>query len=253
MIRVLGARIDERAVEWLVWRTVRETNVPAVYGFSPLVVPRPGDWDPSVLVTGYWVLGPEDGWRPPSVLTDFLASGAPPVAIGFGSMTPQGAERLTRVAVEALRASGQRGILLGGWGALGDGVLPDDVLAIDECPHEWLFPQTAAVVHHGGAGTTGAALRGGTPSIVVPLGFDQPFWAGRVAALRVGPSSISRRRLTASWLSDAISRAVHDTGLRARAAALGAALRDERGAEMAVGMISRCLNLSPRSSSCRGA
>jgi sterol 3beta-glucosyltransferase len=243
-------------LEWLAGKIVRGTvnGRPAVYGYSPLVGPRPPDWDQSIAVTGYWVLDPEPAWRPPAVLTDFLAAGPPPVAIGFGSMTPQRAERLTRVVVEGLRRSGQRGILLGGWGALGAGIFGDSILAIDECPHEWLFPRTIAVVHHGGAGTTGAALRGGTPSIVVPLGFDQPYWAGRVAALGVGPHGISRRRLTAPWLAAAIRRAVEDQPMRARAAALGLALRAERGAETAAAMIERhCPSSSRRSSSYRGA
>jgi sterol 3beta-glucosyltransferase len=239
MIRVLGARVDERLVEWLVWRTFRGTNVPAVYGFSPRVVPRPSDWPAGATVTGYWVLDPEPGWQPPAVLTDFLASGPPPVAIGFGSMTPRSASRLTKIAVDALCQSGQRGILLGGWGSFGDGALPDTIVAIDECPHEWLFPRTMAVVHHGGSGTTGAALRGGTPSIVVPLGFDQPFWASRVAALGVGPGTISRRGLTPAWLAAAIRRAVADQGMRSRASALGAALRAEQGAETAASILER--------------
>jgi UDP:flavonoid glycosyltransferase YjiC (YdhE family) len=91
-----------------------------------------------------------------------------------------------------------------------------------------------AIVHHGGAGTTGAALRAGVPSIVVPLGFDQPFWGGRVHALGVGPRPISRRRLTASRLADAIRTATTDGAMQARAASLGVALRAERGVETAV-------------------
>ena len=248
----LGRRFNESTYDmigWLLWRMFgaqlsawgvgRVTNVPAVYGFSPTVVPRPDDWPADVAVTGYWVLGPEPGWQPPAVLTDFLASGPPPVAIGFGSMTPQSAERLTTVAMDALGKSGQRGILLGGWGALGVGVLHDTVLVMDECPHEWLFPRTMAVVHHGGAGTTGAALRGGTPSIVVPLGFDQPYWAGRVAALGAGPTPMSRRGLTSEWLAAAMRRAAHDQRMRARAAAIGATLRAEHGADVAAEIITR--------------
>ena len=149
-------------------------------------------------------------------------------------MTPSRADRLTGIAVEALAASGQRGVLLGGWGALGDGALPASVIAIRDAPHEWLLPRMCAIVHHGGAGTTGAALRAGVPSIVVPLGFDQPFWGGRVYALGVGPRPISRRRLTAARLAAAITHAVTDDGMRARAAALGASLRAERGVDVAV-------------------
>jgi UDP:flavonoid glycosyltransferase YjiC (YdhE family) len=97
----------------------------------------------------------------------------------------------------------------------------------------------AAVVHHGGAGTTGAALRGGAPSIVVPFSFDQPFWADRVAALGVGPRPISRRRITAPALAAAISAAVTDEAMRARAFSLGVALRAEDGAGTAVAIIER--------------
>jgi sterol 3beta-glucosyltransferase len=107
-------------------------------------------------------------------------------------------------------------------------------MAVRDVPHEWLFPRMRAIVHHGGAGTTGAALRAGVPSIVVPLGFDQPFWGRRVHALGVGPRPMSRRRLTASWLADAIRTAGGDTVMRARAASLGAGLQAERGVENAI-------------------
>ena len=131
----------------------------------------------------------------------------------------------------------ERGVLLGGWGAFGQGDLPSTVIAVRDVPHEWLLPRMRAIVHHGGAGTTGAALRAGVPSIVVPLGFDQPFWGRRVYALGVGPRPISRRRLTASWLAQAIQTATTDGAMRARAADLGMALRAEHGVEVAVAEI----------------
>lgn len=224
-------------------------HVPTVYGYSPRVMPRPADWPAGVDVTSYWTLAPDSGWAPPPALAAFLTAGPPPVSIGFGSMTPRTAERWTAMAVDALDRAGQRGILLGGWGALGAGTLPPTVMAVNDVPHEWLFPRMAAVVHHGGAGTTGAALRGGSPSIVVPFSFDQPFWAARVAALGVGPRPISRRRLTAAGLTAAITEAVADHAIRERAATLGAALRAEDGLGMAVEAIERAAGrgrVSPR-------
>ena len=140
---------------------------------ASLVVDRPADWPSSVHVTGYWTLPLERDWRPPPALERFLDAGPPPVYIGFGSMTPHRAERLTAVMLEALALSEQRGILLSGWGELGSGTLPDTAFAVRDVPHEWLFPRMRAIVHHGGAGTTGAALRAGVPSVVTPLGFDQ--------------------------------------------------------------------------------
>ncbi|MFL5577694.1 MAG: glycosyltransferase [Gemmatimonadaceae bacterium] len=222
---------------------MRRGRAPVLYGFSERVVPKPRDWGPEVHVTGWWVLEPDAAaaWRPPAALAAFLAAGPPPVYVGFGSMTPASAGRLTAIALEALERAGQRGVLLRGWGSLGDGDLPPWAIAVHDVPHEWLLPRTRAVVHHGGAGTTGAALRSGAPSIVVPLGFDQPFWGRRVAALGVGPAPISRRALTADRLARAIERAVRDEGMRERAAALGAALRGEDGVARAVEAVERTL------------
>ena len=223
------------------FRAMARERVPVLYGFSPLVVPPPADWPGSVEVTGYWVLGPEPGWRPPAALERFLASGPPPVYVGFGSMTPRNAGRLTRLALEALERAGQRGVILKGWGGLGEGDLPPWAFAVEDVPHEWLLPRTAAVVHHGGAGTTGAGLRAGIPSVLSPLGFDQHFWGGRVAQLGVGPRPVSRRTLTAERLAAAITAATSDGAMRERAARLGEQLRTEHGVERAVGAFTRYL------------
>ncbi len=95
----------------------------------------------------------------------------------------------------------------------------------------------AAVVHHGGAGTTGAALAAGAPSIVTPFFGDQPFWGRRVHTLGVGPAPIPRRRLTAEKLATAIQQAVSDEAMRRRAASLGERIRADRGIEHAVAVI----------------
>ena len=223
------------------FRAMERQRVPVLYGFSPTVVPKPADWGDWVDVTGYWFLGPPPDWRPPPALEAFLAAGPPPVYVGFGSMTPSNAARLTATALEALERTGQRGVLLKGWGALGEGALPPWALAVDDVPHAWLFPRTAAVVHHGGAGTTGAGLRAGVPSVLTPLGFDQPFWGSRVAALGVGPPPVSRRALTAERLAAAIRAAVTDEGMRARAARLGERIRAEDGVGRAVEAFERHL------------
>ncbi|HSP81366.1 MAG TPA: nucleotide disphospho-sugar-binding domain-containing protein, partial [Myxococcaceae bacterium] len=110
----------------------------------------------------------------------------------------------------------------------------DDVFCADALPHDWLFPRVAAVVHHGGAGTTGAALRAGVPAIIVPFTMDQPFWGSRVAALGVGPTPLPRARLTQERLAEALRRTVADEAMRARAAALGARIRAEDGVAEAV-------------------
>ena len=104
---------------------------------------------------------------------------------------------------------GQRGILLQGWAGLGEGrKLPEYAFALQSVPHSWLFPRVATVVHHGGAGTTGAGLRAGVPSILTPFIADQPSWARRVVELGAGPTPIPFGRLTPERLAEAIRQAI---------------------------------------------
>lgn len=189
-------------------------------------------------VTGYWFLDPPGNWQPPEDLLRFLENGPPPVYIGFGSMRLPDPQALTRLALQALEMSGQRGVLLEGWGALERLPAPEIVLFIREMPHAWLFPRTAAVVHHGGAGTTAAVLRSGVPGIITPFAGDQYAWAEQVRRLGVGPP-LGMKKLTAPKLAGAIRQAVGDPGLRARAAALGEQIRAEDGVSSAAALIER--------------
>ncbi len=222
---------------WGPFGALRGQGLPVLYGYSPLVIPPPSDWDATIHVTGYWFLAPPAGWTPPAALVDFLAAGPPPVYIGFGSMPSRDPQETARLALDALARTGQRGILASGWDGLQADDLPPTVHMVGSLPHAWLFPQMAAVVHHGGAGTTGAGLAAGVPSIVTPFFGDQPFWGRRVHALGVGPAPIPRRRLTAEKLATAIEQAVSDGAMRQRAASLGERIRAERGVENAVAVI----------------
>ncbi len=208
-----------------------------LYGYSPQVVPPPEDWVASIHVTGYWFLEPPTGWEPPGDVMHFLQSGPPPVYIGFGSMPSSRPEATADLVLQALARTGQRGVLAAGWGGLKKEQLPETVCMIGSMPHSWLFPQMAAVVHHGGAGTTAAGLRAGIPTIVTPFFGDQPFWGQRVHTLGVGPRPIPRRRLTVDNLSESIRCAVSDTAMRARAAGLGERIRAEDGIGRAVAII----------------
>jgi len=173
-------------------------------------------------------------WQPPRELVHFLEAGPPPVCVGFGSMPNPNVRETTNLVVRALSRAGQRGILLTGWGGLGDARGSEDVFLIEFVPHDWLFPNTAAVVHHGGAGTTAAALRAGVPSIVIPFMADQPFWGRRVFELGAGPKPIPRRGLSVDRLADAVRVAVEDQAMRARAVALGRQIDAEDGVARAV-------------------
>ena len=207
----------------------RDHAIPLLLCYSPLVSPAPPDWPAWHHVTGNWLLDPPADFQPPRDLVDFLAAGPPPVSVGFGSMVTRDAERLTDLVVKALRLAGKRGILQSGWSGLGERIDGTDMLPVRSAEHNWLFPQVAAVVHHGGNGTTGAGLRAGVPSILTPFFADQPYWARRVYELGAGPAPIPYKKLTAERLAAAIRRATEDEGIRARAAELGAALRAEDG------------------------
>ncbi len=216
--------------------------VTTLYAYSSAVVPRPLDWDESAFVSGYWFLDRPPGWQPDPELVDFIQAGSPPVYIGFGSMYMNGGAHKTELVVEALKQAGQRGILSTGWGGLAKTMNSEDIFIVDAVPHDWLFPQMAAVVHHGGAGTTAAALRAGKPTIICPFVGDQPFWGRRVSALGVGPAPVSQFRLTAERLAQAIRVAVTDPEMRRRSAALGEIIRAEDGVRNAVDFINRRLS-----------
>ena len=226
-----------------VFDRVRREAPPVLTGVSPSIVPRPRDWAPNYHMTGYWFLDAPDGWSPPPTLAEFLASGPPPVCVGFGSMPSADPAADLRTIVAALERAGHRGIVLSGWAGLDAHArdLPATVLALDAAPHAWLFPRAAAVVHHGGAGTTAAAFRAGVPQVVVPVTADQPFWADRVRRLGAGPAGIPRKRLTAERLAAAIDRAVEDA-TRERARELGARVRAEDGGARAVEILERALS-----------
>ncbi len=210
--------------------------VPTLFAYSTTVAPVPVNELPSsAVVTGYWFLPPASSWQPPPALYDFLAAGAPPLLITFGSILggrdPNG---MTTLLVEALQRSGQRGLIYRGWGDLGNILLPATIMAIDAVPHAWLLPQMAAIVHHGGAGTTAAALRAGTPSVVVPVFGDQLFWAQRLHALGVAPPALPRRQLTSQKLAAAIQQTLTDPTMLTRRQELATRLQAEDGIARAV-------------------
>ena len=211
--------------------------VPVVHGISEQLLPRPADWPDHASLTGYWFLDAPTDWTPSAELVEFLEAGEPPVYVGFGSMAGRSPERLTRAVVEALESAGLRGIIATGWGGLDAEGLPDTVLRIDEAPHDWIFPRVAAVVHHGGAGTTAAGLRAGRPTVVCPFIVDQFFWGRLVAEAGVGSEPVPQKRLTGERLAAALREVTTDAGIRERADAAGRRIRAEDGVAAAVAQI----------------
>jgi sterol 3beta-glucosyltransferase len=218
---------------------MRAERVPHILGCSPAVIPKPADWAYWHYVSGYWFLDPPADWHPPAALEQFLRAGPPPIYVGFGSMRDERPEVLTQIVVDALDRTGQRGILAAGWAGLGGTTLPETIFQIESIPHRWLFPRMAAVVHHGGAGTTGAGLRSGIPSIIIPFGGDQYHWARVVVKLGVAPEAPSVNRLTADSLASAIGCAINDQDLRARAIELGGMISAEDGVSRATDIVDR--------------
>lgn len=222
---------------WGPYRVERLRRYPILYGFSPSVIPKPVDWAGNIHVTGYWFLDEAPDWTPPPALIDFLDSDPPPIYLGFGSMSDRKPEETTTLILQALAQTRQRAVILSGWGGLGRTELPDSVIMVDSIPHSWLFPRVAAVVHHGGAGTTAAGLRAGVPSIIIPFFGDQPFWGRRVAALGAGPEPIPRKKLTVESLARAIQQAVTGSTIRQQAAQIGKQIRAEDGIGRAVDVV----------------
>jgi UDP:flavonoid glycosyltransferase YjiC (YdhE family) len=206
----------------------------ALHGYSEAVIAKPRDWRPNDYLTGFWFLDRAGDWKPPARLADFLDSGPAPVYVGFGSMPNPDPAATTQLVLEALKRTGQRGILMAGWGGLEKGRQSDQFLFMESAPHDWLFPRVAAVVHHGGAGTTGAGLRAGVPSIIVPFMADQPFWGRRLFDLGVAPRPIPRRELCADRLAASIRETVHNQAMRRQARDLSRHIRSENGVERAV-------------------
>jgi sterol 3beta-glucosyltransferase len=219
-----------RAVLGLPPRRKPWTSQPMLYGISPSLLPKPADWPSNAHICGQW-LRPMSNWDPPQSLNDFLAAGDAPIYIGFGSMVGFDRNALLHPIVAAV--AGRRALFYPGWSGTPELQLPNNFCVLDDTPHDWLFPRTSLIIHHGGSGTTHSAARSGIPSIVLPFAGDQPFWAERLRLLGVTPDYISVRQVKAASLARAIDIA-ESTEMRGRAAALGETMRSEDGLTSAI-------------------
>ncbi len=202
--------------------------------YSPSVFPPPPDWGDWICQAGYWFLDHASDWEPDQDLVNFIHAGPPPVYVGFGSMPSTDPVQATEIVIRALTQVGQRGVLSTGWHGLARRQNSDEFFFVDDVPHDWLFPQMAAAVHHGGMGTMAAALRAGIPSITVPTAADQPLWSRRAWNLHVSPRPIPRGTLTVERLAEALRNVVTRPEMRQCAATLGERIRQEDGVGRAV-------------------
>jgi UDP:flavonoid glycosyltransferase YjiC (YdhE family) len=224
------------------WGATKKRKVPILMAYSPhIIVPPEKNWPENYHTTGYWFLDEPLDWSPPVDLEAFLSAGEPPIYIGFGSMASRNPEKNTQIMLEALVQSGERGLLLTGWGGLQDTALPDNVFKIQSCPHSWLFPRVKAIVHHGGAGTTAAAFRAGKPQVVVPFFADQPFWGKITQKLGVGVKPLPNKTVSSESLASAIRQVSSNAKMQQTAKELGEKIAAESGVANAVKVIKQIL------------
>lgn len=216
-------------------------RVAFLHAYSPHITPQPSDWPELSYTTGTCFLDDDDNptsstpWSPPAELVALLGRGEAPIYVGFGSMTGRDPQELCDLAIAAVRRSGERAVLVTGWG--GAHVESDDVFVTDHVSHAWLLPRVKAVVHHGGIGTTAAGLRAGKPTQVVAFFGDQPYWGHRVKELGCGPAPLLKRKLTEASLAEAIRETVSTSSYEVSARRVAAELAREDGVANAVARI----------------
>jgi sterol 3beta-glucosyltransferase len=210
-------------------------RTPILCAWSPNLIPPSSDWNPHVHVTGYYFFPYNDSYTPPNELKEFLEAGKPPVCISFGSMVNKNAETIEAIIRESLKRTNNRGIILSGWGST-KRESTNDLLYLESAPHDWLLPKCKMLIHHGGAGTTSAALRAGISQVVVPFMADQPFWGSRVYAVGVASKPIRVNQLSVEKIVSAIVEAESKVILE-RAQITGQIIRGEEGVMNAVDLI----------------
>jgi sterol 3beta-glucosyltransferase len=205
---------------------------PAVYEPNPF-------WEARHRMVGYWFVKEPGSWEPPTDLLNFLEAGEPPVLISLGSMSlgEGDAMKVAGVFVEAILQAGVRSIIQGWEVGIKMLSLSPDIFAAGSMPHSWLLPRCAAIIHHGGYGTTAAGLRAGIPAVIIPHIADQFYWANIVHGLGACPQPIPRPKLTTTALAAAFDEVVHDDGLHMKATSLGEQIRSDDGIVSAVRQI----------------
>ncbi|WP_242069652.1 glycosyltransferase [Paenibacillus dendritiformis] len=222
---------------------VNGRDIPVLYACSPAVVPYDPRWKDRVCMAGFWYLPEIEPWQPPQQVAGFLRQGPAPLALSFSSMPLKQPERMLAMMIEALERAGQRGIILtGNSGMLAERQLDGDSLFLMEsAPHDWLFPHTAGVIHHGGAGTTASALRAGKPMLVCPFVGDQPFWARRMRQLGAATAPLREKEMTVDTLNARLEELVRNESLARNAHTLAQTIGQENGLDHTLQFIHRKL------------
>ena len=232
--RQLGLKLIRDA-----WRHILGQHV-IVASDSTIAKVPPDVLEPAFTQTGYMHLNQPDQQLPE--LNAFLDAGPAPVFAGFGSMPRRDQIRNTAVIVEAARLSGQRVVISKFWDEPADFSNSDDIFFIRKYPHLKLFPKMAAVIHHGGAGTTATTAISGVPQIIVPHLLDQYYWGNQVYQSQLGPRPIWRSQLTSRKLAAAIQECLSHEQIRQKAMAAAGIINQQDSLEITVTEIKKSLN-----------
>ncbi|KAF2739361.1 sterol 3-beta-glucosyltransferase [Polyplosphaeria fusca] len=244
-------RRDELCLQKTTLAKMQANLRPFLYNFSPTVVPAPIDWPDWIRVTGYWFLDEGGDYEPPEDLVAFIQKarqdGKKLVYVGFGSIVIDNPAALTKTVVDSVLKADVRCILSKGWSdrletkdaSKPEIPLPPELFQIQAAPHDWLFKQIDAAVHHGGSGTTGASLRAGIPTVIKPFFGDQFFYAQRVEDMGVGSWM---RKVNTSVFSRALWEATNNQRMIIKAKVVGQKIRKENGTQVAIQTIYRELD-----------
>lgn len=222
--------------------------MPVLYHYSQSLSPHASDWDNNIHITGYWFRKESHKtWTPPTRLINFINAGTPPLYIGFGSMTAsrQTLKRVIDAMGKLLTQTEHRAVIAAGWSKedwqsiLADKNIAEKIYYLDEAPHDWLFPQMAGIIHHGGAGTTAAAFRALKPSIICPFFADQHFWAKRIKATKSGMGPLPLKKINHDNLSRAVTKITTDPIIIANAKKIGQAINKEDGIAATIAIIKK--------------
>lgn len=232
--RRLGLKLIRDAWRHILGRQVIVASDSAIAKVPPDIV------DPVVRQTGYMHLNQPDQHLPE--LDTFLDAGPPPIYAGFGSMPMRDQIRNTALIVAAARLSGQRAVIGKFWGEPSEFSNSEDIFFIQKFPHLKLFPKMAAVIHHGGAGTTATTAISGVPQIIVPHLLDQYYWGNQIDQSQLGPRPIWRSELTSKKLAAAIRQCLSNEQFRQKARATADIIKRQDSLEITVSEIMKSLN-----------
>ncbi|WP_456279697.1 glycosyltransferase [Bacillus sp. K7] len=211
-------------------------HIPILYGCSPSIIPFDQQWKGRVSMQGFWFLA-EDDWTPPPELSRFLEPGPPPFTVSFSSMPLRNPDHIVNMLQLAFKETGQRAILLTGWSGIKQMTASTHIFTSNSIPHSWIFPRSRAVIHHGGAGTTAAALKAGKPMVICPFSGDQPFWARKMRDIGAAAAPLKEKEMSVEAFISRINELVSNHTYSQRASEAAALIEKEDGIRLTVDFI----------------